>query len=70
MKSLTPIKIGIPRETLINAIKQMEKKERESLIEDLVALMSHNYVYSVREARADYKAGKVKTHREIFGKKR
>jgi putative addiction module component (TIGR02574 family) len=42
----------------------MKKKERDTLIEDLLAATSPEYLSSIREARADYKAGRVKTHEE------
>jgi PHD/YefM family antitoxin component YafN of YafNO toxin-antitoxin module len=45
----------------------MKKKEREALLEDLLAATSPEYLSSIREARADYKAGRVKTHEEVFG---
>lgn len=35
-------------------------------LEDLLAAMSPKYLRSIREARRDYKAGKVKSHEEVF----
>ena len=35
--------------------------------EDLLALTSKEYVKSIREARRDYKDGRVFTHRQAFG---
>ena len=43
------------------------KKDREAFIEDLLAITSHDYLQSIREAREEYKAGKTKSHNEIFG---
>lgn len=37
-------------------------------LEDLLALSSHEYGKSIREAREDYKHGKISTHKEIFGR--
>jgi len=37
-------------------------------LDDLLAATSPGYLGSAREARADYKAGRVKTHAEVFGK--
>jgi len=34
---------------------------------DLLAATSPEYLASIREARADYRSGKVKTHAEVFG---
>jgi len=35
--------------------------------EDLLALASPEYVQSIKEARADYEAGRTFTHGEVFG---
>ena len=61
------IKVPISTDDIIEAVKKMKKKEREAFIEELLALTSPEYLRSVKEARAEYKAGKVKTHEEIFG---
>lgn len=61
------IKIEMNRKELIKAIKAMKKKERDSFREDLLAATSPEYLASIREARADYRSGKVKTHAEVFG---
>ena len=42
-------------------------REREAFLEDLLAATLPGYLKSIREARADYKAGRVKTHAEVFG---
>jgi len=62
------VKIQVKPKELIEAIKGMEKKKREAFLEDLLAATSPEYLESIREARADYKAKRVKTHEEIFGK--
>ena len=36
--------------------------------EDLLALSSNEYLDQIKEARAEYKAGKIVSHEEIFGK--
>lgn len=38
----------------------------EDYLEDLKALSSKDYINSIREARADYKAGDFKDHDEIL----
>lgn len=53
--------------TVIRAVKKM-KKERQLFLEDLLAATSPEYLQSVREARRDYKAGRVKSHGEVFGR--
>ena len=62
------LKVRISPEDIIDAVKEMKKKERETFLEDLLAATSPEYLASVREARADYKAGRAKTHEEVFGK--
>lgn len=62
------VKISISPEELIRAIKEMKKREREAFLEDLLAATSPDYLESIKEARTDYKAGRVKTHDEVFGR--
>ncbi|MCX5812403.1 MAG: hypothetical protein NT178_07645 [Proteobacteria bacterium] len=64
---LNTVKVDLSREELIKAIKTMKKKERDSFLEDLLAATSPEYLESIREARADYKTGRIKTHKEVFG---
>lgn len=61
------IKMEVKPEEIIRAVKKMKKKEREAFLEDLLASTSPVYVRSIKEARADYKAGRVKSHKEVFG---
>ena len=61
------IKIEVQPEDIIEAVKRMKKTEREAFLEDLLAATSPEYLESIREARADYTAGRVKTHEEVFG---
>jgi len=62
------VKIEVKPEEIIEAIKGMEKRKREAFLEDLIAATSPEYLSSIREGRADYKAKRVKTHEEVFGK--
>lgn len=61
------VKVPISADDIIVAVKKMKKLEREVFIEDLLAMTSPEYLQSIREARAEYKAGKTKSHKEIFG---
>ena len=61
------VKVPISSSEIIEAVKKMKKRDRESFIEDLLAVTSPEYLHSIREARAEYKAGKTKTHQELFG---
>jgi len=62
-----PIKIEVKPEDIIEAVKRMKKKEREAFLENLLASTSPEYLESIREAQADYRAGRVKSHEEVFG---
>ena len=64
---LESIKMEIKAEAIIAAIKKMTKRDRDSFLEDLLASTSPEYLKSIKEARADYKASRVKTHKEVFG---
>ena len=64
---LESIRMEIKPEVIIAAIKKMTKKQRDSFLEDLLASTSPEYLKSIKEARADYKAGRVRTHQEVFG---
>jgi len=62
-----PIKLEIRPEEIIEAVKKMKKRERDSFLEDLLAVTSPEYLDSIKQARADYKAGRTATHSEAFG---
>jgi len=64
---LENIKVEIKPEVIITALKKMSQKERDSFLEDLLASTSPDFLKSIKEARSDYKAGRVKTHKEVFG---
>jgi len=61
------LKVPISADEIIEAVKKMKKSDREAFVEDLLAVTSPEYVQSIKEARAEYKAGKTKSHKEIFG---
>ncbi len=61
-----PLRIEIGREEIIAAVKRMKKKERDAFLEDLLAATSPEYLRSIEEARNDYRAGRIKTHHEVF----
>ncbi len=60
------IKMEVKPDEIIEAVKKMKKRERDSFLEDLLASTSPEYLKSIKEARADYKAGRIKTHEEVF----
>ncbi|MDO8446394.1 MAG: hypothetical protein Q7T53_09900 [Deltaproteobacteria bacterium] len=65
---LQTVKLEVKPNEIIEAVKGMRKKERDEFLEDLLAATSPTYLKSIKEARADYKAKKVKSHEEVFGK--
>lgn len=62
------LKVPISADEIIEAVKKMKKSEREAFVEVLLAITSPEYIQSIKESRADYKAGKIKSHKEIFGR--
>ena len=62
----TPVIRQVPPETIIQAVNP-QKKQRDAFLEDLLASTSPEYLASIRETRAQYKKGKVKTLKEAFG---
>ena len=67
---LNVLKVNLNPEEIIKAIKKMKKKERDAFLEDLLASTSPEYLHSIKEARADYKAGRIKAHEEVFGNRK
>lgn len=65
---LNAVKVNLNPEEIIKAIKKMKKEERDAFLEDLLASTSPEYPHSIKEARADYKASRIKDHEEVFGK--
>jgi len=64
-KSKLPV--GLTFDQVTDAVKRLGAKERENFIEDLLAATSPEYLTSIKEARADYRHGRVKSHRDVFG---
>jgi hypothetical protein len=61
------LSMRVEPEAIIMAVRRMKKRQREAFLKDLLAATSPEYLESIREARRQYKAGKVKTHAEVFG---
>ena len=64
----TAVKMEVSPESIIRAVKSMKKSSRQVFLEDLIAATSPEYLQSIREARRDFKAGRVKSHRQVFGR--
>lgn len=60
------IKIKIKPQEIIEAVRKMKKEDREDFVEDLLASVSPDYLESIKQAREDYRAGRVKSHDETF----
>jgi hypothetical protein len=63
---LNTIRVDLKPQDIIRAVKKMKKTERDGFLEDLLAATSPEYLKSIREARADYKAGRICSHDEAF----
>jgi PHD/YefM family antitoxin component YafN of YafNO toxin-antitoxin module len=61
------LEVGLTDEQIIAAVKRMKKTDREEFIEDLLSATSPEYLKSIREARNDRKAGRVKSLEEVLG---
>jgi hypothetical protein len=65
---LRAIKVNLSSQEIIDAVKAMKKCVRDAFWEDLLAATSSEYLKSIREARRDYKAGRINTHEAVFGR--
>ncbi|MDZ7290766.1 MAG: hypothetical protein ONB44_14135 [candidate division KSB1 bacterium] len=63
-----PLTIPISFQQIIIAVKMMKKRDRLAFLEDLLAATSPEYLASIREAREDYRRGRVVSHEEVFRK--
>ena len=64
---MNAIKVNVSRQEIIDAVRSMNKRDRDDFLEELFATTSPEYLESIKDARADYKAGRVKMHDEVFG---
>jgi hypothetical protein len=62
------LKMEVTHETTIRAVKGMKKSVRRAFMEDLIVATSPEYLQSIRDARREFKSGKVKSHGEVFGR--
>ena len=65
---MSAIKVSLSRQEIIGAVKSMKRRERDAFLEDLLAATSPEYLEGLEEARADHKACRLKTHKEVFGR--
>ena len=64
METVTKLK-DLTVEEFKTLISDTIRESMEDLLEDLTALSSKEYLSSIREAREDYKHGRVKSLEEI-----
>ncbi len=64
----TALKMEVSPEMIIKAVKRMKRAARQGFVEDLIAATSPEYLQSIREARRDFRARRVKSHKEVFGR--
>nr|VFJ62849.1 MAG: hypothetical protein BECKFW1821B_GA0114236_107714 [Candidatus Kentron sp. FW] len=64
MHSALPV--DIPPDRIIAAVKAMDREAQQEFIEDLLAATSPEYLESIREARDDYREGRVHSHEDVF----
>ena len=60
-------RMEVSPETIIRAVKGLKKSARRAFMENLIAATSPEYLQSIRDARRDFKTGRVKSHGEVFG---
>ncbi len=53
------LKVGLSVKDLIAALQELSVEDREFFVENLLAATSPEYLESIREARQDYRAGRV-----------
>jgi hypothetical protein len=63
----TALKMEINPQEIIEAVRKMKQQDREEFLENLLAATCPEYLASIREARAEYKAGQTKSHKDVFG---
>ncbi len=63
------IKVGFSLIEVISGIKELDPDDQEFFIENLLAVTSPEYLESIRNAREDYKRGRVIFHEELFKEK-
>jgi len=53
-------------EELKSLISETVKETLEDIVEDLIALSSDSYIQSIKEARENYREGKVVNFKDLF----
>jgi len=53
------IRMDINLQAVIDAVKKMSKEDQEDFLENLLAATSPEYIESIKEAREDYRKGRL-----------
>ena len=61
------ITLAISPAQIISAVKNMEKEQQASFVEDLLAATSPEYLASIHEAREDYRTGRIDSDKQVAG---
>lgn len=67
-KAPVTVRMDLSPTVIISAVQRMKKADREAFLEELLAASSPHYLASIREARAQYAAGRTHSHEELFDK--
>ena len=65
-KSEPVVKVSVSLEELVTALREMKDEDREWFLENLLAATSPDYLKSIREAREDFRQGRVLSAEELF----
>ena len=65
-KSEPVVKVSVSLEELVTALREMKDEDREWFLENLLAATSPDYLKSIREAREDFREGRVLSAEELF----
>ena len=60
------VKVGVSFEDLVAGLQALTEEDREWFLENLLAATSPDYLESIREAREDYRQGRVVDAEDLF----
>jgi len=60
------LRVDISPQQIIAAVKSMDEETQQEFLEDLLAQTSPEYLESIRQARNDYREGRIYSHEDVF----
>jgi len=60
------LQINVSPQQIITAVRAMDQETRQVFLEELLAATSPEYLESIRQARNDYREGRVYSHDHVF----